>query len=431
MKIFRAVLLLGISSIFFISCSLNSPNESSKNSFGKFSLAFDKTTIPENVSLVRATLTKQNYDPIIASLNLLDSNSAEIFINEIPVGQWHLLVEAINEQEVLLYSGETDITIIAGEIITVNLTLQPTGNDSGSLYLFVNWGENNWFDHPVNPIIPNDDNSYAPYGYSSTFVIFDDGIYKMWYTSMANSAVTYVFYATSPNGITWTPYQNNPVIYPGSYGNWDAGRVSAGPVIKVGNTYRMYFNAFRDQNENWHVGLATSSDGISWEKKPTPILSGEGWHNRIAATDVTMIDSIYHLYFSGWIQPYYYSIGLATSSDGILWEKYSPQPILEKTEIWEDDGVLSASIVKENEIYKMVYQGAAPVNTSFGFAYSTDGISWVKDQLNPFFGTEDITTNAIKIVFPNFIKTENEYRIYYNGYTQNNNFICLARKFIY
>jgi predicted GH43/DUF377 family glycosyl hydrolase len=247
---------------------------------------------------------------------------------------------------------------------------------------------------------------------------------------MSNNAVSYIFYATSPNGIIWEPYENNPVMLPGSFGSWDAGKVSAGPVIKVGNTYRMYFNAFRDQYENWYVGLAFSPDGINWEKQDEPILEGEGWHNRIAATDVTLIGSTYHLYFSGWIQPYYYSIGLATSADGITWEKYGSQPILEKTETWEGDGVLSASIIKENELYRMVYQGAAYVNTSFGFAYSTDGINWEKDILNPFFGTQDVSTSATKIVFPNFIKTANEYRIYYNGYTTNNNFICLARKFI-
>jgi predicted GH43/DUF377 family glycosyl hydrolase len=430
MKKFSLVLIVILLPLLLGGC-VESPTTFDNNNDGKISLRFHKDSVPENVVMVKATLTKENHEPITGSLNLLNNNSAEIFLDAIPVGQWHLLVEAFDEMDTVLFRGETEVTIVAGQVTTIALTLQPTGNGTGTVYLFVNWGDDNWFDHPMNPIIPNDHHTYAPYGYSSTFVIFDEGIYKMWYTSMSNSGVTYVFYATSPNGIIWTPYENNPVMYPGSYGNWDAGRVSAGPVIKVGNTYRMYFNAFRDQYENWHVGLATSTDGINWEKYSTPILSGEGWHNRIAATDIKLIDSTYHIYFSGWIQPYYYSIGMATSSDGITWEKYGSQPILEKSETWEGDGVASASIIKENDLYKMVYQGTVPENTYFGFAYSTDGVNWVKDQTNPFFGTEDVSTDAIKIVFPNFVKTENEYRIYYNGYTYNNNFICLARKFIY
>jgi predicted GH43/DUF377 family glycosyl hydrolase len=431
MKTFKALLLVWISFTFIISCSSNSPNESTDTTYGKFSLAFDKSNIPENVASVKATLTKQGYDPIIASLSLLDSNSAEIFINEIPVGQWHLLVEAIDEQDVLLYSGETYITIVDGEILTVNLTLQPTGNGTGSLYLYVDWGDNSWVDYEGNPIFSSDNNLYAPYGYTHSFVIYDDNIYKMWFSGLANSSVTYVFFATSSDGLSWEKNSHNPVIIPSGNGSWNSGRISAGPVIKDSTQYKMYYHTFANENDIWHIGLATSTDGIAWQKHPVPSLSGDINRSRVVASHIEKIGSIYFMYYTSWDQPFNYDIRLATSIDGIDWEKYGNEPILSATEDWEGNGVLYPTVIKENGVFKMIYQNGLSNNTSFGFAYSTDGIHWNKDSNNPFLNTGDIATDIDKIVYPNFIKTENDYRIYYSSFTNSKSSINLARKFIY
>jgi hypothetical protein len=40
-------------------------------------------------------------------------------------------------------------------------------------------------------------------------VIKDGSIYKMWYTGMPNASTGYcIYYATSPDGLTWTKYDN-------------------------------------------------------------------------------------------------------------------------------------------------------------------------------------------------------------------------------
>ena len=69
----------------------------------------------------------------------------------------------------------------------------------------------------------------------------------------------------------------------------------------------------------------------------------------------------------------------------------------------------------------------------FGFAYSSDGVNWTKDNSNPFF-TKENTTNGwadYKIAYPYLIKTENNTRIYYTGMSSTGGFwkIGFARKF--
>jgi predicted GH43/DUF377 family glycosyl hydrolase len=108
-------------------------------------------------------------------------------------------------------------------------------------------------------------------------------------------------------------------------------------------------------------------------------------------------------------------IGMATSVDGITWVRSPSNPILVHTVSWEGNGVYFPSVIYENNTFKMVYMNRSA--NAFGMATSSDGINWTKDSNNPFF-TEDNTANGWAdedIAYPFFMKTENEYRIYYSG----------------
>jgi len=72
-------------------------------------------------------------------------------------------------------------------------------------------------------------------------------------------------------------------------------------------------------------------------------------------------------------------------------------------------------------------------SNGFGFAYSSDGMNWTKDNSNPFFTWEN-TANGwadYKIAYPNLIKTENDLRIYYSSISSLGGFykIGFVRKF--
>ena len=177
----------------------------------------------------------------------------------------------------------------------------------------------------------------------------------MWYLGLANSSVSNVGYAVSSDGINWTKPFNYPVLTHGGLGSWDETATIAGAVIKDDSEYKMYYVGWSNPNGSWHIGLATSPDGINWQKYPSPILYGTiGWEERVAPTSVLKINDTYYMYYYGGLINNN-KIGLATSSDGINWVRYSGNPILQSSQSWEGTGIYHPAIIKDENIYKMVY----------------------------------------------------------------------------
>ena len=427
------VLFFLFSFVLFLSCSNEITSPPSANS-GKLLLKIDKQNAPENVVFVKAYLTRENFEPISGTLNLQSDSTADLLLDEIDAGTWHLKVDAEDDSGLVLYTGETDVQVFAGFTSQVYLTLQPTGSGTGSIYINVTWGvpiNFSWIDYQNNPIITSSGNYYDYYAVAQPVVLYDEGIYKMWYHGLAGGGgQAYILYSVSSDGINWTPTSSNPVLSPGNYGSWDSHHVSPGAVIKEGGVYKMYYCGFSNENNSWHVGYATSLDGISWEKYSQPILFGSyGWEYQIIVSSVIKKDNTYFLYYTGRNLPSY-KIGVATSSDGINWTKYPGNPILVNDTPWELDGILDASVVNLNGSLKMVYMNSG--STGFGSATSVNGLNWVKSQGNPFFTNENTSNGwaSEKISYPTMVKVSNETRIYYSGYNYyNSDFkIGLVRK---
>ncbi|HVO73713.1 MAG TPA: hypothetical protein VMT35_06795 [Ignavibacteriaceae bacterium] len=405
-------------------------NSETENEKGAISLSIDKQNAPSNVVTVKALLSRENFESITGELNILTDSTADIFLEDIYVGKWHLLVEGLNENETVVYKGETDVTILEGITAQVNLVLSPTGQGTGSIYIYVTWGKEEWTDYLHNPIISKDDSEYDKFGVGVSFLLKDETNYKMWYTGLSYSGTSYVYYAFSENGLQWEKYGQSPVLFPDSSG-WDSYHVSSGPVIKEDGTYKMYYSGWNDQYGSWPVGLAISPDGIHWTRYAcNPIITGEGWDLQIRPQSIIKKDGIYYMFFTGGTG-HECKIGVATSSNGIDWEKYSGNPVMVAEKSWEGYGVAFPSVIYENNEFAMVYQGILDENTSFGLASSTDGLHWTKNSSNPFFKTEDCNRDVYKISFPYYLISGNEQRIYYTGFDTYSSdwYICLSRKF--
>lgn len=414
---------LFVLALLSFSCS-NQSNPFLSNSTGKIVLKIDRNNAPSNVVFVNATLTRDGYSPIISTLNLLSDSTADLLLDNIPAGLWHLKVDAMNDSMVVLYTGETDVNILAGFTTQISLTLQPTGQGTGSVHIYVTWGTNqtnfNWIDNPTNPILMGGNNSFDYYGIGQPVIIYDEGKYKMWYYGDGGSAKKYVLYAESLDGINWTKHPT-PVLYPGLQGSWDSWAVQPAAVIKENGIYKMYYTGYADQYSAWSVGYATSIDGLVWTKRSLPVLFGtNNWEYQITCGSVIKKDNKYYLYYTGRNFPLH-SIGLAISEDGITFTKYHSNPILTNDKSWELNGVKLPSVIKEGNIYRMVYQDA--INNAFGFAYSYDGINWTKDSNNPFFRKEQSTNGwaSNNLAYPFFISVNNYQRIYYAGASNSSN----------
>ncbi len=433
---FLAVLL----SLLIYSCSTDTPVSPNESQHGGITLNIDRIHKPDNVASVTAYMTREGFDTLSGSLNLLSDTTADITFNDIAVGGWHLKVDAADEENTVVYTGETDVNILAEITTQVYLTLEPTGAGKGNIHIFVNWGvplDTGWIDYENNPIIVKYNTEFDLLGVGECFVLKDDNDYKMWYTGLSNSGVGYGFYAYSSDGFSWTRYSQTPVLFPGPMGSWDSHHVSPGVIIKEDGIYFMYYQGWQDNEGMWSLGLATSTDGINWSKySGNPVLYGGEWDFHLSAQSVIKKDGIYYMFYTG--SPAYYGgmiyhIGVATSSDGYSWEKYSGNPVMSETEPWEGSAVAFASVVYYNNEFQMVYEGVKEENTAFGLAYSNDGYTWNKDANNPFFRTEDCNHNWLKIVYPNFLRDNIDSRVYYTGkdpYTGDIS-ICVTRKLNY
>lgn len=111
-------------------------------------------------------------------------------------------------------------------------------------------------------------------------------------------------------------------------------------VMKDGDDYVMWLSGGDPKDIN-HIVVdlyrATSKDGVAWaiDKKPilTPSKDKSAWDSmRIETPSVVKVDGKYHLYYSGTDEEgakvAIYSIGHATSDDGINWKKDENNPVI-------------------------------------------------------------------------------------------------------
>jgi photosystem II stability/assembly factor-like uncharacterized protein len=127
--------------VLTIGCSREDPSSpnSDGNSGGGVMLKIDRENAPSNVNVVTAVL-KKGADSLVGNLDLTSSTSADITFQSVPIGTWHLKVDAKDVNNVVIYSGQTSVLVQENSTTQVNLTLVPSATGVGSINLTVTWG---------------------------------------------------------------------------------------------------------------------------------------------------------------------------------------------------------------------------------------------------------------------------------------------------
>lgn len=195
-------------------------------------------------------------------------------------------------------------------------------------------------------------------------VLDESGTYKMWYQSVsAPYQPTAVEYATSADGIHWTPYSGNPVLSP-SASAFDSLLVAPGGVVHDASGYRMWYTG-NNGSLTYSVGLATSPDGIHWTKYSgnpiiTPGFGGAYDGERVIACNVLPWNGGLLMGYVGADSGFVQRIAMATSADGIHWTPV-PGPTLDvgPSGSWDDLGLSRMAIADVGGNLTMWYGGSS------------------------------------------------------------------------
>ncbi|HPW55855.1 MAG: DUF11 domain-containing protein [Thermoanaerobaculaceae bacterium] len=247
--------------------------------------------------------------------------------------------------------------------------------------------QQSWTRFAGNPLI-TERGSFQPE------VVVVGGTYHMYYTD--RSVIPEIIrHRTSGDGIAWGA--SAVVLQSGTAGAWDDDGVVCSAVLVEGGVFKMWYTGRGTTGPVNQIGYATSPDGVTWTKHPTPVMSVGGagaWDSaRVREATVVHLGSTYHMWYGGTQNHPVYRIGYATSPDGLVWTKNPANPVLTvgPAGAWDDDTVYAPQVVHHGGTFHMWYSagdGTTPRNWQIGYATSCDqdGVVWVKDPANPVLG---------------------------------------------
>lgn len=238
-------------------------------------------------------------------------------------------------------------------------------------------------------------------------------------------------------------------------------------VIRDGGKLFNYYSAF--DGRTWHTALATSDDGIHWQRERTLLspdprtwegsyIAANGsaladggrrfywyeagpkehkhiglerlrrvvldygpymsWDERaVADCYVIRVGPAFYMYYLGQdrADPPRQRLGVARSTDGMHWEKLRANPILELGEpgTFDEAGLGEPAVWSSNGFYWMLYTGRdAKENRRLGLARSTDGVHWQK-QSAVFSGSHAWDSKVI--CDPTVLVENGQVRVWFGG----------------
>lgn len=333
----------------------------------------------DNGGVVNSTISGTVLDASGAPIN-----AAQVTISSTPVT---VTTDANGKFSALVETGTHTIVIQMGATKIYNSTFTcngPTcnlGNVAAAYCTFSGWSK-----YLGNPVFASGGAGTWDHPIFAGAVLKDNNApidkYKRWYLGGITAAGEgmSIGYAISSDGINWVKDNNNPVM---THGNtWDNNGIETIAVIKDGSMYKMWYEGESIGVENT-IGYATSFDGLNWTPYPSNPVFTVAWDNKgTKEPSVIKDDSTYKMWYSS--QSSSGSIGLATSTDGISWHEVGSGPVMIPDLPWENgEGIGTPKVIKNQSGYTMVYNGNDQLDIArIGIATSIDGISWIKDS-NP------------------------------------------------
>lgn len=250
---------------------------------------------------------------------------------------------------------------------------------------------------PENPVFTGTGNNTWDHKIRERgYIIKEDDTYHMWYTGFRTESETLSLgYATSPDGVSWTRYPDNPIFKD----SWTEDMM----VLKVGDTYQMFAEGKGDIAHR-----LSSKDRIRWtDHGSLDIRTSDGSplsKGPYGTPTVWFENDIWYLFY----ERNDLGIWLATSTDLNVWTNVQDDPVIAMgPEIYDQFGLAVNQIIKYKGWYYAYYHGTAFEDWhewSTNVAASQDMVHWIKYDQNPIMG--DNTSSGI------LVPEGNKFRLY-------------------
>lgn len=187
--------------------------------------------------------------------------------------------------------------------------------------------------------------------------------------------------ATSKDGIEW---QKERMILAPDPATWEGSYIAAnGSALRTASQFWYWYVAGPEPRPR--IGLARSTDLATWTKEPRPVLEtgpyGSWDEYGVADPYVVRAGPYFYLFYLGQDRAKRQRLGIARSIDGVRWDKLRTNPILELGGIgaFDENGLGEPAVWNSHGSYWMLYTGRdIGEMRRMGLARSTDGVHWTK-----------------------------------------------------
>lgn len=228
--------------------------------------------------------------------------------------------------------------------------------------------------------------------------------------------------ATLPWVPSFTPYAGNPVLTVGAEKAWDSKDAMLPSVVHDGEQFFMMYAG--SSVDNYEVGVATSDDGLAWERLSTDAPSvpasaiTDDW-KRVATNSpmVLMTDGQMEVWYSGRDEAASgISIGRSTTTDGVAFTDDPNNPLLTYSEAnlsWEGSSVAHPTVVRRDGFVEMWYSTGLH---HIGYALSADaGTTWQKYCGGPVMSGSMGTWENGQVKSSEVVFNGDQYEMTYSG----------------
>jgi len=219
-------------------------------------------------------------------------------------------------------------------------------------------------------------------------------------------------------GQRWVRDADAPTLSLGAPGSFDDTHLFAPCVIEEKGIYSLYYCGSQKDvaNRVFQMGLATSTDGIHFTKRPGPVFDfGDGKHSVLTPTMLRNPDGSVRRE-DGRLRMWFTAADLAggsgvhtlhesSSEDGVHWSDPSPAQM---------GGVYAPTVIKEHGRYRMWYSDVSAEPWIVRHADSDDGIHWRPTETPALVIDQDWERG--RLFYPTVIKEGDRYVMWYGAY---------------